>query len=443
LETLLVITYTLLFIFLIHKLPFFKAKGISRNVLSAIFVLKLFFGCLVWVVYTYYYTYRPTADVFKYFDASEILFNTLKTNPIYFFKMLFGIDCDGKEFYTYYDQMNHWNRAGDSSIYNDNRLIIRVNAVMRFFSFGYFHVHTVFFSFLSLTGLTAVYKTFVPVLKNKKRELLCVVFLMPSVLFWGSGVLKEGLVLFSLGLLMYYFNKLFSVKAMIICVVTALLLGTLKFYILVALVPGLLFMFWMNNTSPSNVFLKFATVIAITLVLGLTMDKFSSVPNPLQLLSKKQEDFNKLATGTITDAYKRPIPPAGSTIQIKRMEPTFLSFLRNSPQALVNSLFRPFIWQYKAPIMWMASIENVFVIAFVLVCIVFAKPYNQISWQYVLFCLSFALIQLLFIGITTPVVGAIVRYKIIAIPFLLIAFLLMLDKEKINQTIKTTETRRT
>jgi len=147
LETLLVITYTLFFIFLIQKLRFFELEEISKNTLSVIFIIKLFFGFLVWVVYTYYYTYRPTADVFKYFDASEVMFNVLKKKPIHFIKILLGIDCNGTEFYDYYDKMNYWNNSVNSIIYNDNRLIIRVNTIIRFFSLGYFHVHTVFFSF--------------------------------------------------------------------------------------------------------------------------------------------------------------------------------------------------------------------------------------------------------------------------------------------------------
>ena len=169
-ETLLVITYTLLFVFFIQKLRFFEIEGISRNVISGLFILKIIFGFFVWAVYTYYYTYRPTADVFKYFDASEVMFNTLKTNPVHFFKMLFGIDCTGPEFYDYYDKMNYWNSKVNSSIYSDNHLIILINTIIRFFSLGFFHVHRVFFSFLSLIGLTATYKTFIPFLQDKKTN---------------------------------------------------------------------------------------------------------------------------------------------------------------------------------------------------------------------------------------------------------------------------------
>ena len=64
-------------------------------------------------------------------------------------------------------------------------------------------------------------------------------------------------------------------------------------------------------------------------------------------------------------------------------------------------------------------------------CIFFIKPFSSIRWEYVLFCISFTFIQFLIIGETTPILGAIARYKVPALPFLLISFLFLLDKEKL------------
>jgi len=179
-------------------------------------------------------------------------------------------------------------------------------------------------------------------------------------------------------------------------------------------------------------FLKFIAVITVTITFGLNVNRFTSIPNPFQILSQKQEDFNKLAGGLQTGLNNKPIPKAGSAIKINKIEPTFLSFVKNSPQAFVNTLLRPFVWESRSPIILMAGIENMVVILFIILCLLFSKPFKKVPWQYVLFCLSFSVIQLLFIGSTIPVVGAIVRYKVPVLPFLLIAFLLMLDKEKIS-----------
>ena len=213
----------------------------------------------------------------------------------------------------------------------------------------------------------------------------------------------------------------------------AMLLGILKFYVLTALLPCLVFMFWVRKTGSEKVISKFIVVIAATIILGLTINKVIPSLNPLQLLSQKQHDFISLASGKQVDAYNKVIPSAGSNIQIHPLEPTVKSFLINAPQAFVNALFRPFVWELKSSMLLMAGIENVLVFLFVIFCLLFAKPINAIKWEYVLFCLTFVFIQLLFIGFTTPIIGAIVRYKVSALPFLLIAFLLILDKEKIKK----------
>lgn len=434
-EILLTITYTALFIFIINKMKFFDIEGLSKRTLSGIFILKILFGLLLWVVYTFYYTDRSTADIYKYFDDSKVLFDVIKTNPIDYLKMLTGIGNNTPEFDHYYSEMHYWARKIDSSIYNDSHTIIRFNSLVRLFSFGYYNVHTVFICFLSLIGLTAIYKTFIPFLKNKKQELVFVVFLLPSVLFWGSGVLKEGLIFFALGLLIYYTTKLFSIKAVFICLGVALLLAFSKFYVWLAIFPSLLFILWINKSSVSNLLLKFAITIVVIGTIGIKIDSFTSIQNPLVTLSQKQIEFNALAYGNAEDAYYKAIPVAGSIIQIDTLEPNLSSLVKNSPHALLNTFFRPYIWELKSFMMLVAGLENLLILGFMLLCLLFIKPVKTIQWEYVLFCLSFVIIQFLIIGITTPVLGAITRYKTIALPFLLISFLFVLDKNKLIQRV--------
>ncbi|OFY83880.1 MAG: hypothetical protein A3F72_07730 [Bacteroidetes bacterium RIFCSPLOWO2_12_FULL_35_15] len=416
-------------------MKFFEVEGVSKRLLSGIFILKIFFGLLLWAIYTFYYTDRSTADIYKYFDDSKVLSDILKTNPTHYFKILFGIGNNAPEFETYYAQMHFWARKIDSNIYNDSHTIIRFNSLVRFFSFGYYNVHTVFICFLSLLGLTGIYKTFVVYLQDKKTELLIAVFLLPSVLFWGSGVLKEGLIFFALGLLIYHFNKLFSLRSIFICLGVALLLALSKFYVWLAIVPGLLFILWINKTSSSKIILKFTLVILMFGTIGLNIDRFTSIQNPLVTLSQKQIEFNQLASGQLTDANKNPIAIAKSAIKIRTLEPTLYSFVRNSPEALINTTLRPYIWELKSPLMIMAGLENLLILGFILLCILFIKPLAEIRWEYVLFCISFVMIQFLIIGETTPIIGAIARYKVPALPFLLIAFLFMLDKNKLIKRI--------
>ncbi|MFL5762480.1 MAG: hypothetical protein ACJ77K_00980 [Bacteroidia bacterium] len=429
-ELLLTITYTLLFIFLIHRMRFFETDGISRRGISFLFLLKVLSGIVVWAVYTFYYTDRATADIYKYFDDSKVIYDSFRTRPDDFFRLLSGIGNNTPAFDHYYSEMNYWARKVDSSIYNDSHTIIRFNALLRFFSMGYYNVHTVIFCFLSLTGLTAIYKTFVGHLQNKKRELLFAVFLLPSVLFWGSGALKEALIFFALGLLIYHADRLFRSRSVLIFLLVTLLLAFSKFYVWLCVIPGIILLVLVNKTSSKKIFLKFLVVLALISILGLNSETLFNIQSPFVTLSLKQQEFMQLGTGQFTDSGHNPIPAANSLVNIRPLEPTPASFIKNSPQALVNTFLRPYLWECRGPLMLLSGLETLLVLFLIAVCIVFMKDPGKISWLYVLFCLSFVLLQFLIIGETTPVLGAIARYKTIALPFLLIGFLFVLNKER-------------
>jgi len=472
---------------------FFEVEGVSKKTLSLIFVVKILFGLLLWSVYTFYYTDRSTADIYKYFDDSKIMFNSLFTKPLDYFQMLFGIKNDTPYFDQYYSQMNHWHTMFESNLYSDSHTIIRLNAVLRLFSFGFYNVHTVFMCFISLIGLTAIYKTFVSFLKNKKKELVCAIFLIPSVLFWGSGVLKEGILFFALGLLVYHFNRSiqsrFNFKSVFIIIFSAILIFYTKFYILVSLIPGMIAFFLIAKTNNMAPFIKYLLVTVTIVILGLNMEKIFPGYDPLEILSIKQRDCIVLVNGgvvlyndsfiikiendkrneivhlnndkctlkkgskylcwhinnmndtlqvtnsTDTSIYTLlwDVQEAASKIKIGKLEPTFLSLLRNSPQAFFNAMFRPFLFESKSILIFISAFENTVILLFIVFTLFFIKPLDAEEWNVFLFCFSFVFILYIIIGLTTPVLGAIVRYKTPAIPFVLISMLLLIDKEKIVQ----------
>lgn len=188
-------------------MKFFELQGLNKKIISYLFLLKIGFGILLWAIYTYYYTDRNTSDIYKFYDDAKCIYRALPQHPIHYLQMVFGINTIADYLKPYYDQMHNWYEPWNGARFHDNKLIIQLNALLYLFSFGYYNVHTVFMCFLSFKGLAAIYKTFSSFLSDKLTELTLAVFLIPSVLFWGSGVLKEGLIIFSLGMLIYTLNK--------------------------------------------------------------------------------------------------------------------------------------------------------------------------------------------------------------------------------------------
>ena len=313
-------------------------------------------------------------------------------------------------------------------MYNDNRTIIRFNAIAMLVSFGYYHVHSVFMNFISLIGLIAIFKTFRPYLTDKRKELIAAVFLMPSVLFWGSGVLKEGLLFFALGLLIYNFyilcNNEITLKRIVWFLLLACLIAMAKFYILIAIAPALFTYLWVKKTNSRYIFLKYFGVYLLFFGIGLNIHRISPENNALEMLVRKQTDFINLV-----DSLN-----SGSKFDINVLEPTVLSFIKNVPQALSNTFIRPHIFEARSPFMLMAAFENLLIIAIAIISLIFIRL-KGIDKNLVFFCAGFVLILFILTGIATPVMGAIVRYKVPALPFLIIVFLLILDKDKLLKKI--------
>ena len=255
---LLAIAYTALLLYWMRRIPFFaRIPGLPMRWVAGLFALKILAGTALWAVYTYIYTDRLTADIFKYFDDSAVLYAALWDQPGDFFRMLFGIAND-TDYFTerYYLVMNTWIREFENNVYNDSHTMIRFNAVLRLFSFGHYHVHTVFACFVSTIGAVALYRAVHPLFRTFERALVTGIFLWPSVLFWASGVLKESLLIFGLGLFLLgiigQWPDRLAWRPMLAFITGLFVMLVIKFYVLMCLIPGLLAWSWAQARVRTN-----------------------------------------------------------------------------------------------------------------------------------------------------------------------------------------------
>jgi len=425
-EVLICIAYSVLFIFLIHKLKFFENDFISKKILSLLFIIKIASAFAITLIYTYYYKDNFESDIFKYFSDGKVIYSSLHNSPTDFLRLITGIGSDSPHLEQYYKLTNFWFKQHDYNLLNDNRTIIRFNAISMIFSFGYLSVHNVFMAFLSFLGLTAIYKTFSKYVENKLL-LTIAIYLIPSVLIWTSGVLKEGLVMFSLGFVIYYFDKLtfqnFKVSYFILLLLFAFLLFITKFYILLAIIPGMLSILVSKILKNTNKILIFILVHLLVLTIFFNFHKMVRDYNLPLLISTKQVDFINMLK---YDSH------AGSQIQIPYIEPSLLGFVKNIPNALFNSFFRPHIFEIKSFMYIIPSIENFLILFFILLIFFKTKKIKQENIYWILFCISFVLILFTLCGLTTPVLGALVRYRTPALPFLFIIFITFIDFNNIS-----------
>jgi hypothetical protein len=413
-------------LYLLFKLYSNLNVDLSFKFVAAAFLLRVGAGFCLTLIYTYYYLDRSLADTFRYFDDSFYLHQLLLENPKEYFLVMIGVHSEVRESIPLLESMTNWFPALRSPMYNDNRTVIRINVVMRLFSFGSYYVHMCLFAFMGFVGQMFVFKAFQKYFLKKEVWLGFVIFLIPSLVFWTSGILKEGPLFLALGCLLYIMEKVgrkgFTKKDLITVALLFLFLFHMKFYVGLMLVPVFtlhwLFNKWQEVTRWKLVLCNYSSYFVLAVVWHFIRFKWSL----FTVFKWKKKDFEGLAESM----------DARSLIDTYDLEDNALSFLINIPQGLFNALFRPLLWEAYSPLILLNAIENVMLLGFMALCFYFRKKVKFSDMS--LYFLIYSITLLVVVGMVTPILGSLVRYKIPALPFLLMFCVSILDVERLKRS---------
>ncbi len=405
-EYFLPILYLLLFYFLIFKFKFFKLEELPGWVPYVVFLLKVMAGVTYYLVHVWLYP----IDQQIYLDAGQVVFSSVKESWWYYIRLVFGPSgsfLDPEIFkYAYYS--NFWSHAGNYSL-------VRFHALSRLFSFGNNLVHVVFMSWLAFLSFVFYYK----VLYSLKafRPLVIVILLvgLPSLMFWTSGIHKDGLIYFGISVCLYFIVRMLESgikrSTLLWFFVGILLVSTVRDYIIILLAPAL-FVLMLTMLFPGRVFRKFLIVYALGGFVVLLITEF-------------HPDFNLYAT--ISDRQLGFInEPGGSDFPVRRLYAHPVSIISYFPTALFNSVFRPFPWEVKNVVQMVSCVEVGLLGLLLILALLYRK--NPINWHPVIvFFMFYSLTNLLLIGLLLDNSGTLVRYRSVPLSFLTIVLLYMLD----------------
>ncbi len=428
LEAVYTLFWVILFIGVIKYGGFFRnTPRVGFRTLAWLFLIKCFSGLAFILAYTFYFD-PETADFLSFFQQGKLMFSAIHDNPLDYLRMLTGIGSGQEHLEVYYSEMGHWYRPWYSPLYNDNRLLIRFNALVHLFSFGYLHVHNVVLNFFSFAGLVGIYRFaagFYP--KERASWLLMGIVLMPSVLFWASGIIKEGLLMGVFGLWLFLVHQIFFQKKTGLMNMSALVFLTfvftlLKPYVLFLFIPCLFAFYFSQVKKVKTLSLVFLSVIFVSGFLALGFGRLFPQYDIINLLVQKQND---------SIIYSLHVE-AGSIIEVRYLQARLTDIAAFIPRALLNVFSRPHLLDSPSPLVIMSAAENLLIKFITLVILIKAiknKGLPPIAWMGLLF----TLILFTFVGISTQVYGSLVRYKVPALPFLWIAVVSVSDTKKIEQ----------
>jgi hypothetical protein len=126
---------------------------------------------------------------------------------------------------------------------------------------------------------------------------------------------------------------------------------------------------------------------------------------------------------------------AGSYFTINYLDENVWSLIKNTPQAIINTLFRPHILESKSLLMLVAAIENIGLMLLSILALMFYKKPNRETLPLLFTSMFFVFILSLLIGLVTPVLGSIVRLRLPVVPFYLISLLLIIDKQRLLKNL--------
>jgi hypothetical protein len=409
-EYLLFVGYLLLFAWLVTKVNFFTRSGLSKSQLMIIFFLKVIAAIFYGWVGIYYGGYAKMWDTWAFHTSGLYEYHLLQTDPHEYLTNLFR---NGYE-----DGMNRFFESRNS-YWNDlkGNVFVKMLSVFDLLSQGHYYVNVIFYSFLSLFGPIALYRVMKDAFPGKKRLILFSLFGFPSFLYWTSGIHKEGMIFTGIAISVYciYFahkEGRFSGKKIIALLLSVILVLILRNFVAILLIPAL-FTLHIANKYKKHGLLIFSSLYVLFIILFFNIRQVIPRLDFPGAVVEKQQAFIKIKRGK-------------TTVPIKALEPTALSFLENTPQALSLTVLRPYPKDVHHLLSLVSVIEMNLLYLLVLLFL-WKRNRDPMDRNLIYFCLFFAFSVLLAIGFSNNNIGAIVRYRTVVIPFLIIPLVVRIN----------------
>ena len=409
---------------------FFARRTVSANKHDPVYAVyyikglnyKLFGSFSFAMIYLFYY---KGGDTLAYYDDASPLIRLLVIDPVWFFKFIVGA-------YNHYPEILNSDARSTATLYltrgSATLTTIRIAGVLNILSCNSFIVLSLFFGFICYHFIWRVFKLMVSLYPTLHKQFSYAFFMVPSMLFWGSGVGKDTIMLGAIMLFFYtYYHVIIKreikLSYIVLFFISAYITALIRGFMLFTLIPCVMLMttvYFQKQISSSFVRFLIGPVLLLggggasylfVKSLGDTVESYK-----IDSLEKKAEGFHSwhthLAQTEGGSAYS-----LGGDVSY-----TPAGILRQAPMAILITLFGPFPWQIRSAVMLLSGIESLFFL-YLFMKILFNKKvyklWGAISNDPIMaFCIPFVLILAVAIGMTSFNYGALVRYKTPILPFL-------------------------
>jgi hypothetical protein len=394
---------------------------------------SIFYSLLI----QYYYGY---GDSFGFYLGGNVLSHMMQED-ITSVKYLFA---SGKEIVAAATAMGFGDEVPMSMPNDSNAYIMKLSALLSFFTFNKYILISICFGFFSFVGIWKLFYVFYE-LNNRRhvRILSFFVLFFPSLWIWGSGLLKEPVCVGALGIIVYllYKNfvlKKFSLLNMVVLLLLFYMLTVVKSYVTVIFLISLfVLLIYKVIGRIKGIILRVTTTLTLILALSIT---FISIDVSGYIEYFVENSYNQIQSLQSNYQAVQELEDIGSkgAFLVTDLSPSFSSIVANSPIVIGSCLFRPFVWESKKVIIFFASLEALVTLLITLYLFWKTRLFGFFIYVFtgsiLLFCFIFSILFALVVGYTTFNFGTLIRYKIIFLPFYY--FMLVLIYTRIKERSK-------
>lgn len=376
-------------------------------------VIKVLSGLAMGALYLYYYKTGDITDTFTDVSRFAELFysNNQKFMEMYFHNaFLTNDEIRFQEMLTFSPRQLFF-----------VKLLIPLDILID--NYWMLNVYVSIFSFLGLWNLS---NRIVSIFSISKTAVVIAFLLFPSVVFWSSGMVKEALLLGSIGFCMSFYLKWVyerrrpEIVELIIFIVGLWLIWNIKYYVFAILFFLMITHFvhrmvvysfpWLKEYRIHRIVVYYLVLANLGLSAGWIHPNLS-ISNLYHALYVNYIDTLELSNSL-------------NVFHLSYFEQGESGLLWDLPKAIFYGLFGPFVNTGKGWIAWFAVIENYTVLLIVAYFIVDQTRKKWKGWTLEhMVVVNYIVLMAAFLSFASPNWGALIRYKVCFTPLLILLLL--------------------
>ncbi len=418
---------------------FWVARGIVRKYYSGTAMGRYFylglgakiFGSIVFALMSQYFF--KEGDTFLYFsgglDFKKAVFSDFPSGIYHFFE-------DAEDFNQFYKQafsnQSNFGYVGKSA----NLFTAKVSGVLSVFSFNGYLLTSLFFGLIAYSGLWRLFLFFSKKMQVLTNQFAICLLLLPSLLYWGGGIMKDTLCLGAIGwffssFVIFFIERKFEIKHLLIALLAIYVLFVVKTYIAISIL--IVMILWFAFSYISNIKNHLSRRLIYFAVFFISVLLFYI--NYSYIVDSILEGI----ADTIKEAQEVYARIGGEGLDLSNfgeITPTVPGLLSKLPLAINNALFRPYIWESKKLSMLLSAIENFMLMLLTVYVLIKPGVITVIKLifknQVIAVCFCFSMLFAMTIGSTCFNAGSLVRYKIPLLPFYSCMLIMLYNYKKLN-----------